>query len=206
LPALFAAAGMEVVATDLDAERAQEIGWSATGQHAATLDALNAAGLCPPDRFAALASHRVVDMNAIPADLTGFDLCWSSCALEHLGSIELGLKFIENSLDTLRPGGLAVHTTELNFSPGSKTLSTGGTVLFRQKHFEALAKTLRSQGHEIDLDFDLGDQPEDRHIDVPPYTHDAHLKLALAGFNTTSFGLIIRRNPERKPRARKWFR
>jgi SAM-dependent methyltransferase len=142
LPALFAAAGMEVVATDLDVDRAEQIGWSATGQHARNFDALNAAGFCPQDRFAALASHRVVDMNDIPADLRGFDLCWSSCALEHLGSIEHGLTFIENSLKTLRPGGLAVHTTELNISPGPDTLSTGDTVLFKQKHFEGLAKRL----------------------------------------------------------------
>lgn len=198
LAALFANAGMEVVATDLDAERAEQIGWSATGQHARNIETLNAAGLCPPDRFAALASHRVVDMNDIPSDLKDFDLCWSSCALEHLGSIENGLKFIENSLLTLRRGGVAVHTTEFNISPGDDTLTTGETVLFKRKHFEQLAKSLRRRGREIELDFDLGSQPEDQHIDLPPYSHDGHLKLALMGFNTTSFGLIIRRGQERK--------
>jgi hypothetical protein len=205
LPALFAAAGMEVVATDLDAERAEESGWSATGQHARNFDTLNAGGLCPQERFAALASHRVVDMNAIPNDLRDFDLCWSSCALEHLGSIDKGLTFVEKSLETLRPGGLAVHTTELNISPGRETLSTGPTVLFRKNHFEALAKALRRRGHHIELDFDLGAQPEDQHIDMPPYSHDGHLKLALMGFTTTSFGLIIRRSAQEKATKYKWF-
>lgn len=205
LPALFAAAGMEVVASDLDADRAEQSGWSATGQHARNFDALNAGGFCPPERFAALATHRVVDMNAIPADLRDFDLCWSSCALEHLGSIEQGLTFIEKSLETLRPGGLAVHTTELNISPGLETLSTGETVLFRRHHFEELAKALRRKGHHIELDFDLGDQPEDQHIDLPPYSHDPHLKLALMGFTTTSFGLIIRRSGREKATAFRWF-
>jgi hypothetical protein len=202
LPALFAAAGMEVVATDLDAERAEQSGWSATGQHARNFDTLNASGFCPPERFAALATHRVVDMNAIPADLRDFDLCWSSCALEHLGSIDKGLTFIEKSLETLRPGGLAIHTTELNISPGRDTLSTGPTVLFRKNHFESLAKALRRHGHCIELDFDLGTQPEDQYVDLPPYSHDGHLKLALMGFTTTSFGLIIRRKTDKK--SMKW--
>ncbi len=133
LAALFADAGMEVVATDLDAERAEQMGWSAAGQHARNIQSLNAAGLCPPDRFDALASHRVVDMNNIPSDLKDFDLCWSSCALEHLGSIRQGLKFIEKSLETLRPGGLAIHTTELNISPGHENA-------FDQRHGAIQAK------------------------------------------------------------------
>jgi len=31
----------------------------------------------------------------LPADLTGFDFCWSICALEHLGTIAQGLDFIK---------------------------------------------------------------------------------------------------------------
>jgi 2-polyprenyl-3-methyl-5-hydroxy-6-metoxy-1,4-benzoquinol methylase len=196
LAAVFATVGMEVVATDIDAEHAEHAGWSATGQHARNVEALNNRGICPQDRFATLVSHRVVDMNNIPEDLVNFDLCWSSCALEHLGSIDQGLQFIENSLKTLRPGGLAIHTTELNISPGDETIETGHTVLYKRKHLEELANKLRDQGCEIVLDFQLGDQPEDQHVDVPPYSGDNHLKLALMGFTSTSFGLIIRRNQE----------
>ena len=193
LPALFAASGMEVVATDLDAERAVQAGWSETGQHAAAVADMNLAGICPPDQFAALVTYRVADMNAIPPNLKDFDLCWSSCALEHLGDLDSGLRFVEASLQTLRPGGLAIHTTELNCSPGEDTVSKGATVLYRRAHFEALAKRLRRRGHTLEFNFSLGTQPPDQHVDMPPYSHDGHLKLALMGFTTTSFGLIVRR-------------
>src|SRR6516162_10212999 len=41
LPALFASYGCEVVATDLDPERAREKNWVDTGQHAANAEVLN---------------------------------------------------------------------------------------------------------------------------------------------------------------------
>ena len=47
-----------------------------------------------PPSFA-LVSLRHVDMNHVPADLAGrFDIVWSACALEHLGSIANGLRFM----------------------------------------------------------------------------------------------------------------
>ena len=51
---------------------------------------LNDRLLCPPARFDQLVTFRPVDMTAIPDDLAGFDFCWSSCALEHLGSLAAG--------------------------------------------------------------------------------------------------------------------
>ena len=49
-------------------------------------------------------------MNAVP-DIGRFDLIWSCCALEHLGSPEAGLKFVRHTLGLLEPGGVSVHTT-----------------------------------------------------------------------------------------------
>jgi len=143
-------------------------------------------------------------MNAVPADLAGFDFCWSICALEHLGSIDKGLGFIEASLATLRPGGTAVHTLEFNVENDGPTIDNWITVLFQQRHLEALATRLRSQGHRVEeLDFDTGSMPMDQFIDLPPWHHDPgenaavnlgeplHLKLAIDGFVSTSFGLIV---------------
>ncbi|HEV3163380.1 MAG TPA: hypothetical protein VGZ22_05025, partial [Isosphaeraceae bacterium] len=96
LAELFASHGCEIVATDQPEEKAQAGGWIDTGQHVAELEALNERYICPPEQFRQLVSFRHLDMNAIPSDLTGFDFTWSSCAFEHLGSIEHGLKFIEN--------------------------------------------------------------------------------------------------------------
>ncbi|MDB5687004.1 MAG: class SAM-dependent methyltransferase, partial [Rhizorhabdus sp.] len=124
------------------------------------------------------------------------DFTWSSCAYEHLGSIENGLAFFENSLKCLRPGGIAVHTTELNLSSNEDTLDNRGTVIFRRRDFEELTRRLVAQGHEvIPITFDTGDTELDQVIDMPPYSGDAHLKIALLRWVTTSFGMIVRKGP-----------
>jgi hypothetical protein len=194
LTAYFASEGCEVLATDLASEQAAEAGWSDTDQHADSLEGLWLPALCDRARFDRQVRFRVCDMNHVPDDFTGFDFCWSACSLEHLGSIEHGLAFIERSLQCLKPGGWAVHTTEFNLSSNTHTVSQGGTVLFRRQDMEALAERLTTQGHKVaPLDFDPGAAPLDRYIDVPPYRSEPHLKLALDGYATTSIGLIVQR-------------
>lgn len=192
LVAVMAARGCEVVATDLDSEEATKQGWAGTGQYAATLEALNDRGICPPDRFASKVSYRVADMNKIDPDLVGFDFVYSSCAFEHVGSIELGLEFVKNSLKCLRPGGIAVHTTEFNVFSNDATIDHQQTVLFRRQDIDRLAADLTSQGHEIVLNYNTGSGPFDRHIDVPPWS-GIHLKLQLEQYVTTSLGLLIQK-------------
>ncbi len=193
LPSLFASYGCEIVATDLDVESARQAGWVDTNQHMADRDGLNNRGICEREAFNRLVSCRAADMNDIPPDLKVFDFTWSSCAFEHLGSIQLGLEFVLNSLKCLRPGGVAVHTTEFNVSSNSDTLSTGGTVIFRRRDIEELAHRLRAEGHKIELDFDLGNGPADYYVDRPPYHSAPHLKLHLDRYVSTSIGLIIRK-------------
>lgn len=194
LAALFAGEGCEIVGTDMAPDGASALGWIETQQHALGKEALRHRHLCPDDVFDRNVSFRVVDMNHVPDDLTGFDFCWSSCALEHLGSIELGLAFIERSLDCLKPGGWAVHTTELNLSSNDDTVDHMGTVLFRQRDFHILAERLAAKGHRLaPLDFDPGDGPADTYIDVPPFLQEPCLKIALMGYVTTSFGVIVQK-------------
>jgi 2-polyprenyl-3-methyl-5-hydroxy-6-metoxy-1,4-benzoquinol methylase len=194
LAALLAARGASILATDLEPERASDQGWVKTAQHAANKEALNARGLCDPQLFDTRVDFRFMDMNAIDPDLSeGFDFCWSACALEHLGSIGNGLDFIMRSVDCLKPGGLAVHTTELNCSSNSQTLDDAGTVLFRRRDFRGLARRLAAEGCQLTLNFNLGEQPLDKHVDVPPYSSDEHLKLLIDRWTSTSFGLIIRK-------------
>jgi SAM-dependent methyltransferase len=194
LPALFVAEGCEITATDMDAAEAMQAGWAGTSQHAAGKEALRRPAICDDGKFEKGLSFRTVDMNHIPPDLEGFDFCWSACALEHLGSIELGLRFIENSIDCLKPGGIAVHTTEFNISSNDQTLETGGTVLFRRRDFETLALRLAKNGHEMaPLDFDPGFGVMDGYVDTAPFALQPHLKLALAGYSCTSFGVIVRK-------------
>jgi SAM-dependent methyltransferase len=193
LTALFASRGVSILATDLEPEEAAASGWVDTAQHARNKDSLNDRSICTGPEFERLVDFEFMDMNAIPENVRGFDFCWSACALEHLGSIENGLRFVENSLACLKPGGLAVHTTEFNCGSDDDTLDDTSTVLFRRRDFIALGKKLQRNGHHVQMNFNLGDRPLDKHVDVPPYGWQDHLKLQIDRWVTTSFGLIIRK-------------
>lgn len=192
LTAYFASRGAQITATDLAPEAAADAGWTTTGQHAQGKAALMRPDLCLPEVFDKAVTFRVVDMNAVPEDLTGYDFCWSACALEHLGSLRAGMDFIRRSVATLKPGGIAVHTTELNLTSNIDTVAEGGTVLYRRQDLLALAQELSAEGHSVTpFDFDPGDGPVDRFIDIAPYRPDPHLRLALEGFAATSVGIIV---------------
>jgi 2-polyprenyl-3-methyl-5-hydroxy-6-metoxy-1,4-benzoquinol methylase len=206
IPSYLASHGVAITMTDLAQEEAEAAGWSATNQHANSLNAAFQPHLVDREAFDALVGLRNVDMNAIPADLADYDFCWSICALEHLGTIEKGLAFIENSLNTLKPGGLSVHTTELNINAEGGTIDNWPTVLFQKRHFEELAARLRAEGHYVaELNFFLGDRPMDRFVDLPPFHHDLpkelaewlgdplHLKVGTDGFACTCFGILVRK-------------
>ena len=202
LVALFAAAGCRIVATDAPPDLARAQGWTETGvEYAGDAQRLNASGLCPPERFAERVTYRHVDMRRVPDDLTGFDFTWSSCAFEHLGSLSAGTDFVVAQLRALAPGGVSVHTTELNVSSDRDTVETGGTVLYRRRDLAALARNLRRMGYRIRLDLADGTTPEDRHVDVAPFT-DVHLRTAIGDYVTTSVALVIE-NPVRQPLARR---
>jgi tetratricopeptide (TPR) repeat protein len=201
LVGVFAKHGVRVLASDKPPNANETQRWPVAGGDLVAYRA-HYAELCPQPELRQNIDFRGVDMRDIPADLHGkFDFCWSACALEHLGTIELGLKFIEASLKTLKPGGVAVHTTEFNLDDG-ETVDNWGTVLFQRRHMLELAERLGRQGYRVaELDFNPGDGFLDGFVDLPPWPNteqglrvpdpDAHLKLALDGFICTSFGLSI---------------
>ena len=194
LSALFAAEGCTIVATDLAGDMAVGTGWIETDQHAAGKETLRRVGVCENAAFEARVSFRPADMNAIDEELGGFDFCWSACALEHLGDIAAGLNFIENSLETLKPGGWAVHTTEFNLTSDTETMDSGPTVIFRRSDLESLAHRLRAKGHFVEaFDWSQGNRPVDKYIDLPPYRQEPHLKLLFDGYATTSVGMIVQK-------------
>lgn len=194
LVAYFASMGVSILASDLDVERAANAGWVGSNEHAASLEILNERNICPKEVFADMVRFQEIDMNNFRVDELGkFDFVWSSCAFEHLGSLEHGLKYVENAMDCVKPGGLAVHTTEFNVGSNEVTHSEGGTVIYRRRDIDDLIRRLRKQGHKVRIRYNLGDQPADYNVDVPPYTHDVHLKLHLMGHTTTSIGLVIRK-------------
>lgn len=195
MPAVLAKKGCNIIATDLDFDSAYKNGWVATQQHAATLEALNSFGVCSSDIFQQRVSFKVVNMNDIPHDLRGFDFLWSSCALEHLGSLEHGITFIHNAMKCLKPGGIAVHTTEFNVSSDDETVDTPNLAIYRKKDILRLKEELQKNGHALfPLNFCPGTLPIDDHVDTPPYQSTQSIKIQIQKFTVTSIGLIIKNN------------
>jgi hypothetical protein len=205
LPSMFIARGAEVLATDLDAGDTRAADWISTNQNAARVEDLHWPRLVDREAFLARCAFRAVDMNALPADLREgrFDFVWSSCSFEHLGSIERGLDFVVAAMDCLAPGGVAVHTTELQLDDDAPPVDDRGTVLFRRRDMEALAERLAARGHEMaPIDYGPGLGLLDGYVDVPPYgarrgtglppVHPPHLRVSVYGVAATSVGLIIR--------------
>jgi SAM-dependent methyltransferase len=194
LSSLFASRGVDIVATDLATEEAQKIGWVDSGEHASGMAILNKRNLCDPELFNEHVKFQFCNMNYIPDTFDGkFDFVWSACALEHLGSIKLGQEFVYNSMKCLKPGGVALHTTEYNISSKTDTVDNEGTVIYRQCDIQEIIDTLIRQGHSVEMDWDEGNGVADQFIDVAPYVHNPHLKLQIGKYVTTSIGLIIRK-------------
>jgi 2-polyprenyl-3-methyl-5-hydroxy-6-metoxy-1,4-benzoquinol methylase len=206
----FASKGINVLVTDLEPEKVKGAGWVETSQHASSLENIYHPHICSRDQFDQYVNHAFVDMNFMPDKYDGqYDFCWSICAMEHLGSIEKGLTFVENSLKMLKPGGIAVHTTEYNYLSENITIDNWPSVLFLKKHFESLAKRISESGHEfIGPSFDTGNGYLDRFIDIPPYSlgegrlrkeiwsnynQVSHLKLSVDGYACTCFGILIKK-------------
>ena len=193
-PDLYASFGCEILATDLGADESVAKGWMANGQNVGgNLQKLNQYHFCPSEVFKKKVSWRDVDMNHIPADIQGYDFGWSSCALEHLGSLDKGLAFIKNSLRTVHTGGVLVHTTEYNLVSNNDTLESEGLSVYRRRDIEKVVDELRAEGHYVfPIDWHSGEGVLDKFVDLPPYSKkDMHLRLRLSEYPCTSIGLII---------------
>lgn len=192
LPAYFAERGARILATDAPSDIGES--WIVGNQFSENRDQLPTLRMSRAN-FNELVEFAHCDMNNIAPHLKDFDFCWSSCCLEHLGSLRAGMDFIINSVEkTLRVGGVACHTTEFNCSSNEETLDGGWCVLYRRRDIEQLVEELRDRGHAVQ-EFRIA--PDrfvmDSFVDVPPYRHYPHLKLQLEQYVTTSVGLVVRR-------------
>ena len=201
LPSLFVSCGARITATDLSTEDERSRGWSRTHQHASNIEVLWKPQLVDREEFLKNCSFEFADMTDIPSKFDGqFDFCWSVCAFEHLGSLQNGLEFVRQATRSLKPGGVAVHTTEYNVDDG-ETIDNWATVLYQKKHFATLKAMIEAAGCRlVDIDFDAGHEFFDSYVDLPPYPHDAsgladpqppHVKLSVDGFRATSIAIIV---------------
>ncbi len=180
LTSFFASAGCAITATDLDPSSPEVAKWVPTGQHAAGLAATYHPPLISRADFDKRVEFCAVDMRAVPEDLTGYDFLWSCSALEHLGSLAAGARFLIDSLKCLRPGGVAVHTTEHSISD-IRTLNHGPVVAYRRRDMDGLLRGLVTEGGTYSSDWYTGHGVADLDVDEAPYRSAPHLKLRVGG-------------------------
>lgn len=189
LPALLVNHGCRITASD-HPEACPE--W--VGQHAARLDVLERISTLNAEQRERI-DFIPVDMRAIPEVLHGqFDFVWSTSSMEHLGSLAEAERFVSESLKCLRPGGIAIHITELSVFPLEPMPDERGTVFFTVERIQELLKRL--DGEPLRCDF--GDRPADYYADHPPYKGASHLKLSVDGVVTTSVALVFRKAKPRR--------
>jgi hypothetical protein len=184
----------EVVATDLDSERAGKWIDSFIGcQHAAAKHDIPWQSVCSAREFKRV-RFEVVDMNAIPRRLRQgeFDFTWSAGSFEHIGGLDAGLDFFCRQMSCLRPGGVAAHTTEYNYGSNDKTLEAEDLALYRQRDLDRLARMLARQGDRlVSLDLRPGDQEADGVVLHHPYEGNPHLAIRLSGGHVTTSVLLV---------------
>lgn len=192
LPALFAKYGVHITATDQDFTT-QKAGHWAEHELATSAQSLNRLKICDPKKFKNQVEYMPVDMKKVPKKLHGkYDFLWSNCALGHLGSIPDGLNFIESSLQCLKPGGWAVHTTELNILSNGETVTGGSTVIFRLKDIQSLSQKLTKQGYIVSpLALVFGPDEKDKRISMRPEFGNDFSKIQVMGHLATQILLII---------------
>ena len=170
--------GARLVLTDLADEEAQLHGWATMQFDLSGNDDVEC---------------RYVNMNSIPDDLRDFDFLWSCGSLEHIGGLEAGLRFVEAAMRCLRPGGVAVHTTEFTLSSNRETFESPDLSFYRQTDIEALAARLEKSGYGIDLNLTRGSHPLDGMTLAEPTPWELSLNAQLCGHTVCSVGLIVRK-------------
>jgi 2-polyprenyl-3-methyl-5-hydroxy-6-metoxy-1,4-benzoquinol methylase len=197
LVSVFANMGVQVLATDMPAEHEQAEHWAQSNQHAASLDAMFHPNCIERDKFDERVSFQPIDMtdiSSLPSESA--DFIWSSCAIEHLGTLNAGLEFAQNAMRLVKPGGIAVHTTEYNCSSNDDTIEEGWNVIYRRKDIEKFERDLRRiRCAMVTPDFNAGHHPYDIDFDQEPYftSKSRHIKLAIGNHVATSFVMIIKK-------------
>lgn len=190
LVSLIASCGPIIIATDISEDDPSSEIWKNSNQFATGLDGLHYSEIVTRDVFDRRVSFQRADMrdlSALPS--AQFDFLWSSCAFEHLGSLEAGTNFVKEAMRLLKPGGIAVHTTEINVSSNTDTITSGAALIYRRREIEQLDFDLRAQGMCLEqLDFFPGSELHDRQCDEAPYYTSGreHIKLRMGGYVCTS--------------------
>ena len=197
LAAAFAARGCQILATDMPTGEGSSSEWASTNQHGASLADLRHPAVCPVDIFDASVNFMPLDMNDLSplgSSSGTYDFLWSSCVVEHLGGYQLTNRFITDSLQLLRVGGVAVHTTELSLVDVVAPIEVPGCTFFTKAWLQRLDGLVSAAGGRL-TPFNpcLGTAMEDGVVDYPPFSWRNHCKVVIesGSIMTTSVGLIV---------------
>lgn len=197
LTSYFASKGVKILATDLGIIDYEAKIWASTGQNAAgNIDKICKKDIVSREVFDQFVSYRDLDMNNIPEDIGLFDFCWSSCAIEHVGGLNLSKAFLKNMIKVLKPGGIAVHTTEFNLWSNEETEEDGYSIIYRKKDLEELKEWYQENGCTMELSFKRKAEGENMYLPIPPYEDNdnrSHINLVVGNFASTSYGIIVKK-------------
>ena len=193
LPALFARLGCDVLATDMPPQMTEKKGRGADRRTKAR-NLLFYPEIVDEQTFEERVRFDFLEAGSSDAGLRDCAFCWSCGYVDKLGSVANGLDFIVASVEkTLKIGGVACHTSELNISSNERTSEADGKVVLLRRDIEALIEKLESCGHEVRrLPFEAGLSLIDLLIDISPGA-DVHMKVRRDQFVSTSFGIAVRR-------------
>lgn len=96
-------------------------------------------------------------------------------------------------MNCLKPGGVAIHTTEFNLTSNTQTYDSGPVTLYRQSDIDCMVQTLRAAGHSIEIDYSIGNGDIESKIATINHPDIPFLRLLLGRYVTTSIGLIIQK-------------
>lgn len=155
---LFMKYGANITATDIDISPDMD------------LNDLDLKGIVEKDIFFRSIKVDHIDMNNISDGYLKpqFDFIWSSCAIEHLGSIKLGLDFVKNSLSCLKSGGIAIHTTEYNVNSNTEHCDHIHSCIYSQTDILNFKNDVESLGYIVrPINFTRENNSINNYVDNP---------------------------------------
>jgi SAM-dependent methyltransferase len=194
IPSALVSLGFRVIATDyMDGEHADA--WKSTGQQSQAVLDLNQRKLVSDDAFLSACEFVNMDMNQIPTSLDeSFDFVWSSCALGHIGSYNKGLDFVLRSLRLLKPGGWAVHSTEIDRSDLVDKFESPGLSFYKLYDLEELLNTAEKLGFKpLKIKKASFSGASEKYIVSEPWGKKPHLRIEIFGREINSVVIQIQR-------------
>jgi hypothetical protein len=194
IPAALVSLGFKVTATDFLDGKIADV-WTSSAQQSKSLLDLNERKIVSDNKFVQSCDFQNLDMNKIPDEyIESFDFVWSSCALGHIGSYQQGLDFILNSLTLLRPGGWAVHTTEIDTSPVLEKFESPDLSFYKLEDLENLIEKAQDLGFApIKIEKRPWVGRSEKYVVSQPWKDKPHLRIEIFGREINSIVIQIQR-------------